>query len=131
MLSPPPFPTASLGLLISTAPQIIAMAITNAVGQLIIGTTINVAGASLSDLPVYKKGSGVDGAIGGADGSQQGCNSYNPKHAVPALDVLGLPHHEKRLSELFAYRTKRQSQVRRDLNEEQEPHKFAKLEWED
>jgi hypothetical protein len=34
------------------------MAISNAVGQLIIGTSINVDGASLSDLPLYKKGGG-------------------------------------------------------------------------
>jgi hypothetical protein len=44
--------------LIRKAPQIIATAITNAVGQLIIGISINFDGASLSDLSVYKKGGG-------------------------------------------------------------------------
>ena len=62
--SPPPN-AASLGLLIRAAAQILATAITNAVGQLIIGTSINVDGASLSDLSVHKKGGGVDGAIWG------------------------------------------------------------------
>jgi hypothetical protein len=36
--------------------------------------------------------------------------------------------YKKRLSEFFAHRTKSQSQVRRDLNAEQDPQKFAKLE---
>ena len=51
------------------------------------------------------------------------------------LDIL-LNHdpeygpYEKRLSEFFAHRTKSQSQVRRDLNEEHDPQKFAKLELE-
>ena len=45
-LSPPN--AASLGLLIRTAPQIIATAITKAVGQLIIGASINVEDAQSS-----------------------------------------------------------------------------------
>jgi hypothetical protein len=36
--------------------------------------------------------------------------------------------YEKRLSEFFAHQSERQSQVRRDLNAEQDPQKFAKLE---
>jgi hypothetical protein len=36
--------------------------------------------------------------------------------------------YKKRLSEFFAHRTKSLSQVRRDLNAEQDPQKFAKLE---
>jgi hypothetical protein len=36
--------------------------------------------------------------------------------------------YKKRLSEFFEYRSKSQSQVRRDLNAEQDPQKFAKLE---
>ena len=36
--------------------------------------------------------------------------------------------YEKRLSAFFAHQSERQSQVRRDLNEEQDPQKFAKLE---
>jgi hypothetical protein len=65
-------------------PQIIATAITNAVGQLIIGTSINVDGASLSDLSVYKKGVAVDDDIRGAGGRQQGWDSCNPIHAILA-----------------------------------------------
>jgi hypothetical protein len=42
-----------------------------------IGTSINVDGASLSDLSVYKKGGSVDGAIWGADGPLQGWDSHN------------------------------------------------------
>ena len=38
--------------------------------------------------------------------------------------------HEKRLSAFFAHRSERQSQVRREVNDEQDPHKFAKLELE-
>jgi hypothetical protein len=38
--------------------------------------------------------------------------------------------YEKRLSAFFAHRSERQSQVRRNLNEEQDPHKFARLELE-
>jgi len=63
IIQPSPPNAASLGLLTRTAPQIIATAITNTVGQLIIGTSINIDGASLSDLSAYKKGGGVDGAI--------------------------------------------------------------------
>jgi hypothetical protein len=37
----------------------------NAVGQLIIGISINVDGASLSRLSVYKNGGGVDDALWG------------------------------------------------------------------
>ncbi|MDA9975448.1 hypothetical protein N9F34_01260 [Alphaproteobacteria bacterium] len=36
--------------------------------------------------------------------------------------------YEKRLSAFFAHRSEHQSQVRHDLNKEQDPHKFAKLE---
>ena len=51
------------------------------------------------------------------------------------LDIL-LNHdpeygpYKKRLSEFFAHRTKRQEQIRQDLNKEQDPQKFAKLELE-
>ena len=38
--------------------------------------------------------------------------------------------YEKRLSAFFAHRSERQSQVRQDLDEDQDPHKFARLELE-
>jgi len=50
-------------LLIRTALQIIATAITNIVGPLIIGAFINVDGAILSDLSVYKKVGGIEGTV--------------------------------------------------------------------
>ena len=57
-------------------------------------------------------------------------HALNTDYGTRFSDYPEYGPYERRLSEFVAYRTKSQSQVRRDLKEEKDLHKFAKFELE-